>query len=98
MPFVGSATVARLLEAAADSIDGAMLVDEAGRRQYLAAAYRCNAAARAPCDTRPDHQRAGASRRLGLDRHGEVAADPDEAFDVDTWADVERSRRLLEES
>jgi molybdopterin-guanine dinucleotide biosynthesis protein A len=97
MPFVTEATVRRLLDAADGTGDGALLVDHEGRRQFLAAAYRRTALLAAyerldAVDGAPMHR---VVERLTL---AEVGADPDEATDVDTWADVDRSRRRWEEA
>jgi molybdopterin-guanine dinucleotide biosynthesis protein A len=104
MPFVTSAVVERLLTACeplgADPdvrlVDGALLVDGDGRRQYLAAAYRLPALTRALGDAGSPYGRSMRSlvRRLTV---AEVAADPEETLDIDTWDDVERSGALLED-
>jgi molybdopterin-guanine dinucleotide biosynthesis protein A len=96
MPFVHATTVQRLLEAANDSLDGAMLVDGSGRKQYLAAAYHSSRLS-AALDTLDPITNAPLHLAVSALTVREVQADPDEAFDVDTWADVERSRRLWEE-
>ncbi|HET6625351.1 MAG TPA: NTP transferase domain-containing protein [Nocardioidaceae bacterium] len=95
MPRVTPSTVVRLVDAvAADpSVDGAMLVDEAGRRQVLAAVYRYGALVSArPADREQEH---GMSirRLVARLRVAEVAAVGKEARDVDTWEDL----RELEE-
>lgn len=104
MPFVTTRTV-ELLAAAASAgrsgslapgvLDGALLVDERGRRQFLAAAYRTTALAGALHQLgRPD----GAAMRHVV-RHltvTEVATDPEVTLDCDTWDDVGHSRDLLE--
>lgn len=90
MPKVTAATVARLTWAVeGDSeVDGAVLVDGAGRRQTLAAVYRFAAlsAARPPHPEQPH----GLSMRRLVDRCrlAEVAPVGDEARDVDTWDDL----------
>jgi molybdopterin-guanine dinucleotide biosynthesis protein A len=104
MPFVTAAAVERLLAACdphdADPgvgrVDGALLVGEDGRRQYLAAAYRVPALTRALDDAGPPHGQSMRSlvRRLTV---AEVAANPEETLDIDTWDDVERSGALLED-
>jgi molybdopterin-guanine dinucleotide biosynthesis protein A len=91
MPRVGPATVARLTWAVErdPAVDGAVLVDPAGRRQTLAAVYR----RRALTDARPGEpgeQHGLPMRRLvGALRLAEVPSVGDEARDVDTWADLE---------
>jgi CTP:molybdopterin cytidylyltransferase MocA len=92
MPLVTTATVARLLLSAEE--DGALLVDEDGRRQYLCAIYRGEAllGAAPPLEDHP-----GLSMRAlvsGL-RLAEVPALPWEARDVDTWEDLTELRERL---
>jgi len=101
MPLVSRATVRRLVQAAGDvdgvdGVDGALLVDREGRRQYLCAAYRTAALRTAAPASEEQH---GLSvRRLvrGL-RLAEVVAVGGEAQDVDTWADLRSVRARLEE-
>lgn len=90
MPKVNAGTVARLVWTveADDAVDGAVLVDQDGRRQLLAAVYRYAAlVAAGPSDVEQRHGLA--VRRLvnGL-RLVDVPAVGDEARDVDTWADL----------
>jgi molybdopterin-guanine dinucleotide biosynthesis protein A len=104
MPFVTAAVVERLVAAGGvldhdpdvGRVDGALLVDGDGRRQYLAAAYRVPALTRALGDAGPPHGQSMRSlvRRLTV---AEVAANPGETLDIDTWADAARSRALLED-
>jgi molybdopterin-guanine dinucleotide biosynthesis protein A len=106
MPFVTTATVERLVAACSDDrhtavpvrspVDGALLVDADGRRQYLAAAYRMPALTRALRALGPPEGQSMRSlvHRLTLT---EVTTDAEQTLDVDTWDDVERSRALLEE-
>ena len=94
MPRVNAGTVARLTWAVeADAgVDGALLVDDGGRRQVLAAAYRPDALLRAaPADRSAEH---GLSMRQLLDglRLVEVPAVGDETRDLDTWDDVRALR------
>lgn len=96
MPFVGPGTVERLLAATTDESDGALLVDATGRRQYLAAAYR-TARLRAALAAIQPIRNAPVHKVIATLTLAEVSADPDETFDIDTWNDVARSRRLLEE-
>ena len=92
MPLVTTATVSRLLLSTED--DGALLVDEAGRRQYLCAIYRSEALV----DAAPplEEQHGLPMRRLvsGL-RLAEVPALAWEARDVDTWQDLTDMRERL---
>ncbi len=85
MPLVTSATIRRLLDAMDD--DGAALVDDTGRLQYLCAVYRTSALDR----TRPSYeQEYGLSMRslVGPLRIVQVPAYGSETHDVDTWADL----------
>jgi molybdopterin-guanine dinucleotide biosynthesis protein A len=94
MPLVSAATVRRLMLSSAE--DGALLVDEAGRRQYLCGIYRTEAVlAAAPP---PEEQHGLPVRRLvdGL-RLAEVPALGGEAQDVDTWDDLVAVRALLDD-
>jgi molybdopterin-guanine dinucleotide biosynthesis protein A len=89
MPKVNAGTLARLTWAveADPAVDGAVLVDDQGRRQTLASVYRRSALVAA----RPrDGQEHGLPMRrlVGTLRLAEVATVGDEARDVDTWADV----------
>jgi molybdopterin-guanine dinucleotide biosynthesis protein A len=98
MPLVSAPTVHRLVDALAGAADadGALLTDQDGRRQFLAAAYRTARLRDAVLSVRPTADRS--MRRLveGLRLHG-VTAQPDEAMDCDTWPDVARATELLED-
>ena len=85
MPYVGPATVSRLLDALGGegaAVDGAFLVDEGGRRQ-LAGVLR-------PDRLDPPDDRDGLPMHRLLDTLvlTQVIAVGREAVDVDTWADV----------
>jgi molybdopterin-guanine dinucleotide biosynthesis protein A len=85
MPLVSTATVRRLMLSSAE--DGALLVDEGGRRQFLCAVYRTDALlAAAP----PQEEQHGLSvkRLVGGLRLAEVPALAGEAADIDTWDDL----------
>ncbi len=85
MPLVTSTTIRRLLDAVEN--DGAALVDDTGRLQYLCAVYATNALDR----TRPSYeQEHGLSMRslVGPLRIVQVPAYSAETRDVDTWADL----------
>ena len=85
MPWVDTDTVARLLAGARG--DGALLVDEQGRAQFLAAVYDARALrSHAPAEPADTSLRALVG---GLDLT-EVAALPGEADDVDTPEDLDR--------
>lgn len=90
MPKVNSGTVARLTWAveADPDVDGAVLIDDGGRRQTLAAVYRTTAlhAAR-PADRAEEHG-LPVRRLVAGFRLVEVPVIGDEARDVDTWADL----------
>lgn len=90
MPFVNAGTLARLtwaVEADLD-LDGAVLVDPAGRRQTLAAVYRVSALVVARPAERGREHGLPMRRLVGGLRLAEVPTVGDEARDVDTWADV----------
>lgn len=90
MPKVNAQTVARLTWAveADPDVDGALLVDPDGRRQPLAAVYRCTALSAAR-PAGPEQQHGLPVRRLvGALRLVEVPTVGDEARDVDTWEDL----------
>ena len=94
MPRVTTATVRRLVEGVDG--DGALMVDEDGRRQYLCAAYRTEAllAAAPPLE----EQHGLPMRRLVDDlRLAEVPALAGETRDVDTWDDLLELREQLGE-
>ncbi len=97
MPFLTSAHVARLVRAGGSSArDGAVYVDDTGRRQHLAAAYRVEPlrTALADLDTAENASMRVLAKRLTL---VEIRADPESTLDCDTWDDVARSRDALEE-
>jgi molybdopterin-guanine dinucleotide biosynthesis protein A len=94
MPLLTRSTVARLVAAVGD-LEAAMLVDDDGRRQYLAAAYRTDVLrARVAGLGSPE----GTSMRalVGGLRVAEVRAQSGEALDCDTWEAVRRATVLLE--
>jgi molybdopterin-guanine dinucleotide biosynthesis protein A len=93
MPLVTTATVRRLMLSAEE--DGAVLVDDDGRLQYLCALYRTDALlAAAPV---PGEESGMSMRSLvaGL-MLGRVPAMSWEAQDVDTWEDLVRMRERLD--
>jgi molybdopterin-guanine dinucleotide biosynthesis protein A len=96
MPMLTADTVQRLRTrlAAGPQVDAAMLVDEHGQRQLLAAAYHrgaLEAAFRALGDVRNQSMRALVEPM----RIVEVASVGAEALDCDTWEDVSRSQTML---
>jgi molybdopterin-guanine dinucleotide biosynthesis protein A len=98
MPFVTAPHVETLVTAAAasENADGAAFVDAAGRRQHLAAVYRIEPLTRALGELGDPSGLAmrDLAKRLTV---VEVQADPETTLDCDTWPDVRRSRRALEE-
>ncbi len=86
MPWVVPATVDRLARAAGEDPagEGAVLVDDGGRRQPLCATYRT----RALVERAQDAHGVSVHRLLAGMRLVEVPAVGDEARDVDTWADL----------
>jgi molybdopterin-guanine dinucleotide biosynthesis protein A len=91
-PLVTRDTVRRLLDAAHD--DGAVLVDEAGRVQYLCAVYSVTALDRVRPSYEEEHGLAMRSlvADLALERVAAVGA---ETRDVDTWDDVAELRETF---
>lgn len=93
MPLVTTATVRRLMLSADD--DGALLVDEDGRGQYLCAIYRAEAL-RAAAPPLEDRHGLPMRRLLSDLRLAEVPALAWEARDVDTWEDLRELRERLD--
>jgi len=85
MPRVSADTVRRLVEAAED--DGAVLVDAAGRTQYLCAAYSVVALTAADPGGEGGHGLAMRAMVSGL-RLVAVPAIGEESRDLDTWEDL----------
>ncbi len=92
MPLVTTATVDRLMLSAEE--DGALLVDDDGRRQYLCAIYRSEALVTAAPPLEEQHGLPMRSLVSGL-RLADVPALPWEARDVDTWEDLTELREWL---
>ncbi len=97
MPRVSPATFARLAEAVAPDVDGAVLLDTAGRRQWLCAVYRRTSLEAARPTRREDEHGLPAHRLLEGLRLVEVPAVDHEAEDVDTWVDLRELRQDREE-
>jgi molybdopterin-guanine dinucleotide biosynthesis protein A len=94
MPLVSRETVRRLTGAVGD--DGAVLVDEDGREQYLCAAYSVAALQRAEQECGAASGHGLAMRRLVADlRLARVPATAGETRDLDTWDDLTALRRTL---
>ena len=94
MPLVSRDTVRRLTDAVRD--DGAALVDETGRLQYLCAAYSVAALEQAGRASSGESGHGLAMRELvaGL-RLQQVPQADDETRDVDSWEDLADLRREL---
>jgi molybdopterin-guanine dinucleotide biosynthesis protein A len=92
MPRVNAGTVARLTWAVEgdDAADGAVLLDDSGHHQVLAAVYRASSLEAARPENR-EHEHGLSVRRLvgGLRLTG-VPSVGEESFDVDTWTDLRR--------
>lgn len=96
MPLVTASTVARLL-AASRGADGAVLVDKAGRVQYLCAAYSVAALERRSREVDEDGAHGLAMRRLVDDLHlVPVPATGREARDLDSWEDLAALREAFD--
>ena len=93
MPLVTTATVRRLMLSTEE--DGAVLVDDDGREQYLCALYRSDALLAAAPERGLEHGLAMRALIAGLIL-GRVPALSWEAQDVDTWEDLARMRERLE--
>jgi molybdopterin-guanine dinucleotide biosynthesis protein A len=100
LPFLGGATVRRLLTALrACGADGVLLTDADGRDQPLVAAYRAPALRRELAALRDQH-----SGLTGLPLRRLTAAldltrvlDPVASFDCDTWDDIATARARIRE-
>ena len=93
MPHVSPQTFTRLVAALdQQDVDGALLVDEGGRRQLLCAVYRSAALGRARPRERVEEHGLPVRALLGPLRLAEVPALADEARDVDTWEDLRALR------
>jgi molybdopterin-guanine dinucleotide biosynthesis protein A len=92
MPLVTSSTVRRLTEAVEH--DGAALIDDGRRLQYLCAAYRTDALDRARPGYEDEH---GLSMRalIGELRLAHVPAFGPETRDIDTWSDLRDLRETF---
>jgi molybdopterin-guanine dinucleotide biosynthesis protein A len=92
MPGVTVAAVARLTTAVSGdpSCDGAVLVDDDGRRQVLAAVYRASALQAVRPERAVDEAGLPVRRLVGSLRLVGVPAVGTEASDVDTWNDLRR--------
>ncbi|MFF0446179.1 NTP transferase domain-containing protein [Streptomyces sp. NPDC004609] len=101
LPFLGEATVRRLVEdLGASRREGAMLIDAGGREQPLVAAYRTEPLRREIALLATEYGAlTGLPLRLltqELDLAG-VEADPLASFDCDTWEDISTARAHIRE-
>ncbi|MFL6024412.1 MAG: molybdenum cofactor guanylyltransferase [Marmoricola sp.] len=92
MPLVTSATVRRLRDAA--SGDGAVLVDQDGKLQYLCAAYRPEGLDRVRPSYEEEHGLSMRALVSGLELVRIPAYGP-ETRDLDTWADLVELRETF---
>ncbi|WP_033287555.1 molybdenum cofactor guanylyltransferase [Amycolatopsis jejuensis] len=90
LPGIRQSTVDRLRAAVTEEIDGAVLVDDTGHRQWLVGAWR-TAALRAAMPSSPEN--ASLRRTLGGLRIAEVPSEPGESADIDTPDDLEKHRK-----
>ncbi|MBY8342949.1 NTP transferase domain-containing protein, partial [Streptomyces sp. KC 17012] len=100
LPFLGAATVRRLLTALrASGTDGALLTDADGRDQPLVAAYRTDALRRvlAALSTGHDGLTGLPLRRLIAALDLTRVQDPVASFDCDTWDDIASARARIRE-
>jgi molybdopterin-guanine dinucleotide biosynthesis protein A len=99
LPFVTVDTLRSLVDAVAsggDAADGAQLVDESGRRQPLAAVYRSDRL-RATISSLVQVSNTPIRAMLEGVTMLDVTAVPEQAWDCDTWADLDRARRRVDE-
>ncbi|MFF0145894.1 molybdopterin-guanine dinucleotide biosynthesis protein A [Amycolatopsis sulphurea] len=89
LPGIRESTVERLRTALTGEMDGAVLLDAAGERQWLAGAWR-TAALRGALPEAPENR--SLRRTLGGLRIAEVLAEQGEAEDIDTPEDWARYR------
>lgn len=100
LPFLGAATVRRLLSALHTSgAEGVLLTDADGRDQPLVAAYRTHALRRelAALDTGQGSLTGLPLRRLTAALHLTRVPDPVASFDCDTWDDIATARARIRE-
>ncbi|MCD9876906.1 NTP transferase domain-containing protein [Streptomyces guryensis] len=100
LPFLGAATVLRLLSALhASQADGVLLTDADGRDQPLVAAYRTHALRRELAALATEHGSLTGLplRRLTAALHLTRVPDPVASFDCDTWDDIATARARIRE-
>jgi molybdopterin-guanine dinucleotide biosynthesis protein A len=100
MPLLTAEHVTRLVDVLRSpehaETEAAMYVDDTGRRQPLAGAYRV-AALRRTLPTLQPTTGVAVHRLVSPLTVAEIPADPGTTADCDTWVDVARSRTLLED-
>ncbi|MER6421654.1 NTP transferase domain-containing protein [Streptomyces sp. NPDC001137] len=100
LPFLGAATVRRLLSALhASDAEGVLLTDADGRDQPLVAAYRTHALRRELAALTAAHGSLTGLplRRLTAALHLTRVPDPVASFDCDTWDDIATARARIRE-
>ncbi|MGW1745246.1 NTP transferase domain-containing protein [Streptomyces sp. NPDC002092] len=100
LPFLGAATVRRLLSALhASGTEGVLLTDADGRDQPLVAAYRTPALRRELAALATEHGSLTGLplRRLTAALHLTRVPDPVASFDCDTWDDIATARARIRE-
>jgi molybdopterin-guanine dinucleotide biosynthesis protein A len=100
LPFLGEATVRRLLSALrATGAEGVLLTDSDGRDQPLVAAYRASALRRELAALTTEYGSATGLplRRLTAGLHLTRVSDPVASFDCDTWDDIAAARARIRE-
>ncbi|MEV6942417.1 NTP transferase domain-containing protein [Streptomyces sp. NPDC051172] len=100
LPFLGAATVRRLLGALhASDTEGVLLTDADGRDQPLVAAYRTHALRRGLAALATEHGSLTGLplRRLTAALHLTRVPDPVASFDCDTWDDIAAARARIRE-
>jgi len=100
LPFLGTATVRRLLSALqASDAEGVLLTDADGRDQPLVAAYRTHALRRELAALATGHGSLTGLplRRLTAALHLTRVPDPVASFDCDTWDDIATARARIRE-
>lgn len=100
LPFLGAATVLRLLSALrASEAEGVLLTDADGSDQPLVAAYRTHALRRELAALATEHGSLTGLplRRLTAALHLTRVPDPVASFDCDTWDDIATARARIRE-
>lgn len=93
LPAIDAGVLARLRDAVTEDVQGAVLCDPAGRRQYLLGVWRLGAL-RSAVAVRPTWVNGALRQLLAPLTVVEVPGDVEEAADVDTLADLARWREI----